>query len=275
MRKSLYTIVMLATTCFVCAQPQQQIPCEMEITYATIYHLKKDVKTPPEDRHILQVGTNGKSHFFSEWNVRSAFVMDSLMESGLDPLTVITERKRLGVTNGQEYQIYKNMPAENKLTYTDKLMEDMFYVEDLPTFNWTMEEGDTTIVGYSCQKAVTEFRGRRWTVWFTMDIPVSDGPWKLGGLPGLILKADEDDGLFSFSCVGISKGNGKSFDMPKTKGMTKASISKIQELKNQSVNDIKGMLQSTLGIDPGEILDENGEVFRQEHSEVVFIEYVK
>ena len=273
MKKTLFTIAMMALTGS--AWAQNQIPCEMEITYSTTYRLKKDVKTPPEDRQILQVGPNGLSHFSSEWAVRSAFVMDSLMKTGLDPMTIIAERKRLGVTNGQEYHVYKNLPKENMLTYTDKLMEEMFYEEEMPTFNWEMEEGDTTIVGFDCQKAVTDFRGRRWTAWFTTDIPVSDGPWKLCGLPGLILSAFEDDGFFSFSCIGISKGNGKSFDIPKTKKMTKANIGKIHELKDKSVNDIRGMLQSTLGLDPGEILDQNGEVFRQEQSEVVFIEYVK
>ena len=273
MKKSLFTIAMLALTATVFAQ--EQIPCEMEITYSSTFRLKKDVKTPPEDRQILQVGTDGRSRFFSEWAVRGAFIMDSLMNAGLDPMRMMAERKKLGRMGGQEYQIYKNLPSASKLTYTDKMMEKMFYEEEMPSINWEMEEGDTTIVGYECHKAVADFRGRKWTAWFTMDIPVSDGPWKLCGLPGLILKAHEADGFFSFTCIGITKGNGKTFDMPVTKGMTKASIKKIQELKDKSINDIKGMLQSTLGIDPGDIIDEHGEVFKQEHSEVVFIEYVQ
>ena len=59
MKKSLFTIAMLALTATVFAQ--EQIPCEMEITYSSTFRLKKDVKTPPEDRQILQVGTDGRS----------------------------------------------------------------------------------------------------------------------------------------------------------------------------------------------------------------------
>ena len=54
-----------------------------------------------------------------------------------------------------------------------------------------------------CNLATTKFRGREWKVWFTEEIPVSLGPWKLGGLPGLILKADADDDFIKFTAVSI------------------------------------------------------------------------
>jgi GLPGLI family protein len=41
-------------------------------------------------------------------------------------------------------------------------------------------------------------RGRDYTVWFAPDIPVSAGPWKLWGLPGLIVEARSDDGRVYF-----------------------------------------------------------------------------
>ena len=40
--------------------------------------------------------------------------------------------------------------------------------------------------------ATTHFRGRDWKVWFSEEIPLPLGPWKLGGLPGLILAAHCD-----------------------------------------------------------------------------------
>lgn len=273
MKKLIFTIALM--TVVVGMNAQNTIPCEMEIIYSTSYSFKKETKQPLEDLQALQIGKDGKSCFYSQWAERNDFVMDSLLKAGLDPMTMIQERKRMGINGGQTYRVYKNVPTAGKLIYTDNFMDDMYYEESLPTIDWQMEEGDTVIAEYPCQKAVGEFRGRSWTVWFTMDIPVSDGPWKLCGLPGLILQASESECCFSFTCVGIAKGNGKAFDEVKTKGMTKVTIKKMQELKDMSVNDIRGMIQNTLGLDPGEIRDQNGEIFKQEKTELVFIEKIE
>ena len=270
MRKTIVTFALMATA--IVSNAQELIPCELEVTYSSTYSFKKEARQPQEDRHVLQVGRDGRSRFYSQWSERNDFVMDSLLSAGLDPMAMMQERKRMGVKSGQSYRVFKNIPSAGRLTYADKFMEEMYYEEPMPAIDWQMTEGDTVIAEYSCQKAVGTFRGRTWTAWFSMDIPVSDGPWKLCGLPGLILKASEADGYFSFTCIGISRGDGKSFSPLKTKGMTRASLRKMQELKDMSVNDVRGMIQNTLGLDPGEIRDQNGEIFRQEKTELVFME---
>ena len=54
-----------------------------------------------------------------------------------------------------------------------------------------------------CQKALGEFRGRKYIAWFTSDIPLSDGPWKFCGLPGLILAVQDTEAYFVFTCIGV------------------------------------------------------------------------
>ena len=46
--------------------------------------------------------------------------------------------------------------------------------------------------------ATCQLHGRKWTVRYAEDIPTTAGPWKLCGLPGLIVEAESDDGIHHF-----------------------------------------------------------------------------
>jgi len=99
--------------------------------------------------------------------------------------------------------VYKNYPT-GQMTITDRIsLQDYCYVDSLHTQTWTMGDSTREVLGYTCQQATADFRGRRWTAWFAMDIPVSDGPWKLGGLPGLILEAYDEGQQHVFTAVGL------------------------------------------------------------------------
>ena len=58
------------------------------------------------------------------------------------------------------------------------------YEEEVPALEWEMTGEHGTVASFDCQKAECDFRGRRWEAWFAPEIPVSEGPWKLKGLPG-------------------------------------------------------------------------------------------
>lgn len=77
------------------------------------------------------------------------------------------------------------------------------FQEQMPVQDWELLPGEIEILGYKCKKARCDFRGRSWTVWYCPEIKVSYGPWKLNGLPGLILKADDKTGAHSFVAVGL------------------------------------------------------------------------
>lgn len=96
--------------------------------------------------------------------------------------------------------------TDGKVTFYGKFGEDQgFYTEPLEEMNWTIvEDSTTTVLGYECIMAKSDYHGRQWKAWFTPEIPVPFGPWKLRGLPGLILKADADGG-FSFVATGLER----------------------------------------------------------------------
>ena len=101
--------------------------------------------------------------------------------------------------------VYKNYPT-GQMTITDRISSQNYcYVDSLHTQTWTMGDSTREVLGYTCQQAMADFRGRRWTAWFATDIPVSDGPWKLGGLPGLILEAYDEGQQHVFTAVGLER----------------------------------------------------------------------
>lgn len=79
-----------------------------------------------------------------------------------------------------------------------------FYTEPYPLQQWRMGTETQTILGHHCQKATCHWRGRNFVAWFATDIPVKAGPWKFGGLPGLILKLQDTAGGYRFEAVQIS-----------------------------------------------------------------------
>lgn len=96
--------------------------------------------------------------------------------------------------------------ANSKMKKVRKIGSSEFTVkEDFPRQNWIIEEETKEIGGYDCQKATTTFKGRNYEAWFCTDIPLPYGPWKLNGLPGLILSAKDDKNEVVFEYAGFDK----------------------------------------------------------------------
>lgn len=150
------------------------------------------------DNMLLQIGPAGLSKFSSYKNL----TVDSLiMRSTSEQIANAAMEGKL--STGEYMTIYKNYPS-GKLTHTEKICQDWFrYEEDMPSQEWELTDSVTNVLGYECQSARCVFRGREWTVFYTEEIPLADGPWKLHGLPGLIMKASDDKGHYTFECIGI------------------------------------------------------------------------
>lgn len=138
------------------------------IIYAPIYNISE------EDLHVTML-IDGKFQGWSEYIFSEYFKDFSKNE--------LTE--------------YARMPMELEKRHNSQ------YTEPMPVQDWAISDDTLSVSGYLCQKATCRFRGREYIAWFTMDIPVSNGPWKFGGLPGLIMKVYDEDKLFVYECVGI------------------------------------------------------------------------
>ena len=96
---------------------------------------------------------------------------------------------------------------ETRIRHNIPFADDVIYEYTLPAsdIEWQLTEETCEIHGYTCTKACAGFEGRNWEVWFTLEVPISEGPWLLRGLPGLILRAEDSEGDFCFEMEGIAK----------------------------------------------------------------------
>lgn len=102
------------------------------------------------------------------------------------------------------YKITKTYP-DMKLTYQDRISRNLFGYEDSSKQDWKISNEKQKIGEYNTQKATADFGGRKWTAWFSSDIPIQDGPYKFYGLPGLIVKIEDDGGNYSWELKGNKK----------------------------------------------------------------------
>jgi len=111
------------------------------------------------------------------------------------------------ITKGQNSQMWdKTTPVIIRQKNSDKntnliLMNDFFSVETVDKISWNLHSETKKVTDYTLQKATAKFGGRNWTAWFTKDIPVSEGPYKFRGLPGLIFQINDDKDNFDFTLV--------------------------------------------------------------------------
>lgn len=164
-----------------------------------------------EDLIILQVGQNiSKSYSYYTFQSDSLRATPDGRKVFRESLNrVIREQMARGERPNPPYyrrmgtMVYKNHP-EGKVTVTDAIGGSYYiYTDELNPQIWEITDSTKTILDYTCQMAVSDFRGRRWTAWFAPDIPISDGPRKFSGLPGLIMEAYDTEKHFHFSIAGI------------------------------------------------------------------------
>lgn len=100
--------------------------------------------------------------------------------------------------------------SNKNINYT--FIDDQLYsypTEDL--IHWKLSDKTKKYLHFNLQQATTNFGGRKWTAWFTKEIPLSEGPYKFTGLPGLIVLLEDDRNQYSFSLV-KSKKLEKTYD---------------------------------------------------------------
>lgn len=177
---------------------------KLRCTYKFSYQMDStNSKRIRNEKMILTIGEK-----CSKYKSYNSIITDSLIRDfdkrGIPPQIVVSDMSIFPKTKFN-HQIFKNDPR-GSLSVFDRVFKDKFvYNEPMNIFKWEILSDTTKISGYACQKATTSYRGRDYEAWFTTEIPISDGPYKFHGLPGLIVKIADTKKHYVFELISATK----------------------------------------------------------------------
>jgi GLPGLI family protein len=150
---------------------------------------------------VLFVGKNASSYKSYDRQLQNDLFRRQMQEAITNSADGNIRLDRHITGSGTEYYQFI---ANKKLVRREATMMDSYIIDDaLPVINWHISSDKTNFAELHCQKATCHFKGRDYTAWFCLDLPVHVGPWKLNGLPGVIVEAYDakKDVVFKFDRV--------------------------------------------------------------------------
>ncbi|MDW3191933.1 MAG: GLPGLI family protein [Cytophagales bacterium] len=170
----------------------------MPLSYASVERINREKRSEKTIYSLQFDGDNSLFKFESKevpWlkNSSSEFVKDHY-EHG---------------NNKKGYPSYfKDLNNHSLRIYGGSLPKHYVVEDDLNEINqWELLPMDSVISGFSC-KAAKYKKAKHVMAWYTVDIPIADGPKHYSGLPGLIVAIKQEDGrLLMISRIEKSHSN--------------------------------------------------------------------
>lgn len=175
--------------------------------YAALYdyNLNTTTKTgePVTETYVtaLRIGATGA--LFTDY---LTYKSDSLAAAGATPEVFGENLNEIKTAENFFVPVITQNIPEGKMIVNDQTGITLAtYEEPFAAIDWELTGEADTFAGYPVAAATGEYAGRTWKVWFTEEIPAAYGPWKLAGLPGLVLRASDSEGQHEFKLIQFTK----------------------------------------------------------------------
>jgi len=191
--KYLYTLLsFLAFSSLIAQEISYDFIAEYELKYTADLSNPKDVFI--SEPFILYAG--GEKSFYISTN---KIARDTLIHSG--NVSTSDLPRLMAMPKPSSSQRFIKIPKNNTLVVYDEISSSKYkYSEDLQ-INWSLESDTIRMANQILKKATTHYKGRDYIAWYNESIPISDGPYKFNGLPGLIFKVYDSEKQFSFEIL--------------------------------------------------------------------------
>ncbi len=132
-----------------------------------------------------------------------------------------------------EFYIQRNF-SEDRTSDVIKFLGRLYLIEDSIQYpSWKILNDMREIAGYICMNAYWEdtVKMQKVVAWFALSLPVSAGPERFGGLPGLILEVNINDGALVISAEEIKL-------MPVDGKLEKPSFRRLRTIDEASYREL-------------------------------------
>ncbi len=199
------TLIAIAITGIAIAQNPDKALARVRYSFS---HLRDTTKKEDltKENMLLVIGKNASVYTSYDKLNRDLDMQKQVAEQiknqggGGGPMSISIKRTESSATTQNDIFFFAN---ENKLISKERLFNNYLMEEDAPKINWKISKDTMSFSGVKCQKATSYFKGRNWIAWFAPELPFQSGPWKLNGLPGLIIQAYDEKKEVQFLFAGI------------------------------------------------------------------------
>lgn len=170
-------------------------------TFSHVRDTTNHAKVYTENMELL-IGKNASVYRSADKRLHEEKMKQLIAESAKDGTTSMLNMLGAGGPRGSSTEFYQ-FQAEKKLIRQEKIFNLYLINEALPIINWKITSDTASFGSLHCQKATAAFKGRIYEAWFCPALPFHSGPWKLNGLPGLIVEASDSKKEVVFKFAGL------------------------------------------------------------------------
>lgn len=124
-----------------------------------------------------------------------------------------------------------------------RILGDYAVEKPFNNLKWKIDKETRKITNLDCQKATASYMGRDYTAWFTTSLPFQAGPWKLHGLPGLIISAYDKTGRIKFDFGGFEQVKNSTEETTWDKNIPQITWEDYVKIAKAMENDPKGFME--------------------------------
>lgn len=178
--------------------------------------------------------------------------------------------KVISFSSGGAGSLYFKNIKEKRFANKTEIMGKAFLVKDsLPTYDWQLSSETKNIGTYTCYKATytKEVENTKMTIkdgetveeknkeiivttaWYTLQVPISNGPSVYQGLPGLILEIN--DGTTTIVCTEIILNPSEKITIEEPEKGKIVSQNEFDEIQKEKSKEMMEKFKSRNGVDLG------------------------